>query len=183
MNMIQTGNDRQRCGPGTGSLFPNMTLTEYKTEFSIWAISASHLILTAPIMDCGPTLPPPTPPTKDGCTVDLTDQISQAPCQLGKTFGCHGTPNVSEASIWLTVGCRGEFLCDGVAPTSKYCTATQSHGPLGSTKRFVCPCVAPAPPPEDGPNTCKPSLNSLQREVLFNKEVLEVNQNVSFMHQ
>ena len=116
------------------------------------------------------------PPVKDGCTVELTQQTSQAPCQLGKTFGCYGTPNISEASVWITGGCRGEFLCDGHAPSSHYCTATQSHGPLGSTKRFLCPCETPQPPPEDGPKRCKPSLNSIQREVLFNTEVLAINQ-------
>ena len=30
----------------------NMTATEYRTEFSMWAISASPLVVTTPIMNC-----------------------------------------------------------------------------------------------------------------------------------
>lgn len=32
-----------------------MTATEYKTEFSMWAIFASSLIVTTPILNCSST--------------------------------------------------------------------------------------------------------------------------------
>ena len=141
-----------------------------KTEFSIWAISASHLILTAPIMDCG-TGPPPPPPVAAGCDVRMVQQISQAPCIANETFGCYGTANASDASVWLTGGCRAELLCDGIVPSDPGCMANQSHGPLGSRKRFICPCVTPPPDPQDKPKRCKPGLNAVQKEILFNHEM------------
>ena len=88
-SMLQTGNTPQNAGMGTYGLFSNMTRVEYITEFSIWAISASHLIMTAPIMNCSaapPLPPPPPPPPKEGCSTKLIKQFSQAPCVLGKHF-------------------------------------------------------------------------------------------------
>ena len=88
-SMLQTGNTPQNAGMGTYGLFSNMTRVEYITEFSMWAISASHLIMTAPIMNCSaapPPQPPPPPPPKEGCSTKLIKQFSQAPCVLGKHF-------------------------------------------------------------------------------------------------
>ena len=50
MDMLETGNYKQAAhANGKES---NMTSIEYKTEFSMWAISASPLVVTTPIMNC-----------------------------------------------------------------------------------------------------------------------------------
>ena len=50
MDMLETGNYEQAAhANGKES---NMTSIEYKTEFSMWAISASPLVVTTPIMNC-----------------------------------------------------------------------------------------------------------------------------------
>eukprot|EP01060_Flectonema_neradi_P019646 TRINITY_DN268_c0_g3_i1.p1 TRINITY_DN268_c0_g3~~TRINITY_DN268_c0_g3_i1.p1 ORF type:complete len:410 (+),score=98.09 TRINITY_DN268_c0_g3_i1:85-1314(+) len=50
MDMLETGNYKQ-AAHANGKL-SNMTSTEYKTEFSMWAINASPLVVTTPIMNC-----------------------------------------------------------------------------------------------------------------------------------
>jgi alpha-galactosidase len=50
MDMLQTGCYEQ-CAHANGKQ-ANMTASEYITEFSMWAISASPLQFTAPIMNC-----------------------------------------------------------------------------------------------------------------------------------
>ena len=50
MDMLQTGNYKQAAIPSSQA--PNMTTEEYRTEYSIWAISASPLIVTTPIVEC-----------------------------------------------------------------------------------------------------------------------------------
>ena len=48
--MLETGNNNQAAhANGKQS---NMTSLEYKTEFSMWAIAASPLVVTTPIMKC-----------------------------------------------------------------------------------------------------------------------------------
>ena len=50
MDMLETGNyDQAAHANGKQS---NMTSLEYKTEFSMWAIAASPLVVTTPIMKC-----------------------------------------------------------------------------------------------------------------------------------
>eukprot|EP00943_MAST-04B_sp_MAST-4B-sp1_P000007 g7.t1 len=50
MDMLETGNYAQAAhANGKES---NMTSLEYKTEFSMWAIAASPLVVTTPIMKC-----------------------------------------------------------------------------------------------------------------------------------
>lgn len=50
MDMLETGNYAQAAhANGRES---NMTAEEYKTEFSMWAIAASPLVVTTPIMKC-----------------------------------------------------------------------------------------------------------------------------------
>ena len=53
MDMLETGNYKQAAHANgrTG----NMTSTEYKTEFSMWAILASSMIVTTPILNCSQT--------------------------------------------------------------------------------------------------------------------------------
>ena len=41
------------------------------------------------------------------CTVKLVKSHSRKPCQLNVNFGCEGS------SMWIGVGCRGEFNCQG----------------------------------------------------------------------
>ena len=50
MDMLQTGNGPQAAH--ANHRLANMTSDEYVTEFSMWAISASPLIVTTPIMNC-----------------------------------------------------------------------------------------------------------------------------------
>ena len=50
MDMLETGNYEQAAhANGKES---NMTAEEYRTEFAMWAISASPLVVTTPIMNC-----------------------------------------------------------------------------------------------------------------------------------
>eukprot|EP00927_Polykrikos_kofoidii_P078980 TRINITY_DN7577_c0_g1_i1.p1 TRINITY_DN7577_c0_g1~~TRINITY_DN7577_c0_g1_i1.p1 ORF type:complete len:428 (-),score=69.80 TRINITY_DN7577_c0_g1_i1:100-1383(-) len=50
MDMLETGNYKQAAhANGKES---NMTASEYKTEFSMWAIFASPLVVTTPILNC-----------------------------------------------------------------------------------------------------------------------------------
>ena len=50
MDMLETGNYAQAAHANGRE--GNMTATEYKTEFSMWAISASPLVVTTPITNC-----------------------------------------------------------------------------------------------------------------------------------
>jgi len=50
LDMLETGNYKQAAhANGKES---NMTAIEYKTEFSMWAIFASPLVVTTPLLDC-----------------------------------------------------------------------------------------------------------------------------------
>jgi alpha-galactosidase len=50
MDMLETGNYKQAAHANHRE--SNMTSIEYHTEFSMWAISASPLVVTTPIMNC-----------------------------------------------------------------------------------------------------------------------------------
>ena len=50
MDMLETGNYEQAAFANNKQ--PNMTAIEYHTEFTMWAISASPLTVTTPIMNC-----------------------------------------------------------------------------------------------------------------------------------
>ena len=50
LDMLETGNYAQAAHANGRE--GNMSATEYKTEFSMWAISASPLVVTTPIMKC-----------------------------------------------------------------------------------------------------------------------------------
>jgi hypothetical protein len=161
MDMLETGCYEQ-CAHANGRQ-PNLTATEYKTEFSMWALSASPLQITTTIMNC--TGPPPPPPAPT-CAVALQRQLSLAPCTLGASFGC-GADN---RSVYTDAGCRGVFTAAGV-PTPVTCN-------VNGTGRHECPFAPPAPP-APGSVTCKAWLSDLQREILLNTEVLQVNQDVT----
>merc|ERR1712232_1264625 len=53
MDMLETGNYKQAAHANGKE--GKMTATEYKTEFSMWAILASPLIVTTPILNCSKT--------------------------------------------------------------------------------------------------------------------------------
>ena len=115
LDMLETGNYEQAAhANGKES---NMTATEYKTEFSIWAISASPLVVTTPIMNCSAgyvsDVPHPNWGTEledsTSCTISLKKQFSNAECTLGTSFGCFD----GNHSMWTDHGCRGQFVVDG----------------------------------------------------------------------
>ena len=149
--MLETGCYEQ-CAHANGRQ-PNLTATEYRTEFSMWAISASPLQITTRIMNC--TSGPPLPT----CAVALQQQLSKAACTLGVSYGC-GADN---ASVWTDAGCRGVFECNGA---SVECN-------VNGTGQHVCPCGAPPPV------TCKGWLSDLQKEIMLNTEIIAVNQDVT----
>ncbi|CAK0845567.1 unnamed protein product [Prorocentrum cordatum] len=53
MDMLQTGNYRQAAR--SNGVAADMSAAEYKSEFSMWAILASPLVVTTPILNCSST--------------------------------------------------------------------------------------------------------------------------------
>lgn len=160
MDMLETGcgfngdGMNPLCAHANGRQ-PNQTDVEYRTEFSMWAISASPLIFTSPIMNCtSNSTPAPT------CAVSLVNQHSKEACVSGSTFGCWA----SNSSMWTDGGCRGEFTCDGQ-------DVTCDVDGLGT---HTCSCASP-----NAPVTCVPWISDVQREILFNDEVIAINQDVT----
>lgn len=148
--MLETGCYEQ-CAHANGRQ-PNLTATEYKTEFSMWAISASPIQVTTTIMNCS-SAPLPS------CSVTLDQQLSKSQCTLGKSFGC-GADN---ASVWTAFGCRGVFTCNGQKLTCD----------VNGTGVHTCAC------PDAPVATCKGWLSDLQKEILLNTEVIAINQDVT----
>jgi len=151
LDMIETGNYGQ-VAHANGKT-PNMTATEYKTEFSMWAISASPLIVTTKITNCTADVPP-APGGK--CGVTLKQQHSVATCTDGASYGCY-----ANGSMWTDEGCRGEFTCNGYDVTCD----------VDGDGRHVCNC--------GGTIKCFPWISDLQKEILYNTEVVAVNQDVT----
>ena len=123
----------------------------------MWAISASPLQITTAIMNC---TAPPAPPAPR-CALSLVKQTSIAKCALGSTFGC----DADNTTMWTAGGCRGQFLCNGANVTCDVDGAGQHE----------CPCGG-AP---SGPVTCKGWLSDLQKDIMLNKEVIAINQDVT----
>lgn len=152
--MLETGCYEQ-CAHANGRQ-PNLTAIEYKTEFGMWAISASPLLFTAPIMNC---TAPPQPPLPS-CSVSLVHQDSITACTLGQNFGCS-----LNDTMWTDGGCRGEFKCNGVNVSCS----------VDGAGEHECDCLSrPAPTP-----TCTPWISDLQKEILLNTEVIAINQDVT----
>jgi len=150
MDMLETGCYEQ-CAHANGRQ-PNMTAIEYMTEFSMWAISASPLLFTSPIMNCT-SAPSPV------CNVTLVDQLSIAACTYGTSFGCGSDNN----TMWTNDGCRGDFICNGLNVTCD----------VDGNGEHICPC-------ESSSNvTCTPWISDLQKQILFNDEVIAINQDVT----
>ena len=147
---LQTGNGlRAAHANGKES---NMTDDEWRTEFSMWAISASPLVVTTPIMNCTNESPHPA----NYCNVSLVQQESLSPCIEGYSFGCN-----LNGSMWTSEGCRGEFTCNG------YSTLCDQDG----SGQHLCEC--------GNVTKCVPYITPLQREILLNTEVIAVNQDVT----
>jgi alpha-galactosidase len=164
MDMLQTG-----TGPASGfdpTLGPpNVTMDESVTEFSMWAILASPMLFTTPIMNCtaAASTPPVAAPPSSPCA--CTSRLSKADCVEGKTFGC--LPN---GSMWA-VGCRGTFTCNGIPDV--HCNVNTPDPPRNHTcKCQRSPSPAPSPSPGSPPMSskhCKAYLNDVQRKILLNK--------------
>lgn len=129
-----------------------MTDDEWKTEFSMWAISASPLVVTTPIMNCTNVSPHP----QGYCNVSLVSQHSVAACTKDTSFGCY-----LNGSMWTDNGCRGEFTCNS------FDTVCDVDG----DGTHVCAC--------GNETQCVPWITPLQREILLNTDVLEINQDVT----
>jgi hypothetical protein len=151
MDMLETGCYNQ-CAHANGRE-SNMSRVEYMTEFSMWAISASNLIFTSPLMNC--TAAPVTT-----CSVSLTTQLSHSTCTLGTSFGCDAT----NTSVITDAGCRGIFQCNG-APVTCNVSGVGPHT-----------CACPSAPASV---QCTPWISDLQKEILLNKEVIAVNQDIT----
>ena len=157
MDMLETGCGAQ-CAHANGRE-PNMTDTEWRTEFSMWAISASPLQFTSPLMNCTAAPAPPAP----SCSVRLLEQHSSAACSPGVGFGCDAS-NAANNSMFTDAGCRGVFDCNGANVTCD----------VDGGGRHVCTCASGG-----GPAVCTPWLSDLQKEILLNKEVIAINQDVT----
>jgi len=106
------------------------------TEFSMWAISASPLQFTSPIMNCTQMPVPRTP-----CTVSLETQLSHDVCALGTSFGCS-----DNGTMWTDLGCRGDFSCNGQDVFSRCSYSLPSFRPKHAVKRhqFIQRLLPPA---------------------------------------
>jgi len=71
MDMLETGNYKQ-AAHANGKV-GTMTATEYKTEFSMWAILASPLVVTTPILNCSKTDQILGEYTPGACRPSITD--------------------------------------------------------------------------------------------------------------
>jgi hypothetical protein len=153
MDMLETGNyDQAAHANGKES---NMTANEYKTEFSMWAISASPLVVTTPIMNCssGQVSSTPASIASSSCSIKLRKQFSEAICTEGVSFGC-----MANNTMWTKDGCRGNFIVDGASvlcdvdgPGKHYCSQVE----------------------------CTPWISDLQKEILLNQDIIAVNQDVT----
>lgn len=149
MDMLETGCYEQ-CANGNNRR-PNMTAGEYKTEFSMWAISASPLQITTRIMNCT------QPPVPSG-SLSLIKQTSIIPCIADVTYGL--LPG--NATMFTNNGCRGNFSCNGRVVTCD----------VDGAGLHACAC-------SDAPVTCKGWLSDLQKEILLNTEIIAINQDVT----
>ena len=186
MDMLETDNHAQAAhANGREGTF---TEIESMTEFSMWAIAASPLVVTTPIMTCVPDAAGRVLPAKSGlyrsrreaaglpappavCSVELVKKVSNAGCSA-ETFGCTNGTN----TMWTTHGCRGYFTCNGLKTEcsidgdGKHTCTCGSAGP---------PSPAPPPPYPPGPVKCSPNMTAIQEKVLFNTDVLAINQDVT----
>ena len=178
LDMLETGNYEQAAhANGKES---TMTAIEYKTEFSMWAISASPLVVTTPIMNCSAGYRETSPDPRwavvsdsgtggsrgmkdnDTCNIAIKMQSSDASCHLGESFGCYAG---ASQSMWTEKGCRGTFLVNGATVV---CDDKEGASSPNGQGRHYC-----------GPVECVPWISDLQKEILFNTDVIGINQDVT----
>eukprot|EP01052_Picozoa_sp_SAG31_P038383 SAG31_NODE_5118_length_2730_cov_6.394147_3_plen_298_part_00 len=201
--MLETGNGLQAAHANGRE--GTLTLDESITEFSMWAISASPLVVTTPIYTCGApkddesidtegpmgerrsTVDRECPECKLEAQPDLAEVDESVPCVVNLTkqhseAECqlgktYGCYGTAANKTMWTKGCRGVFVCDGV--TDVVCD-------IDGSGTHICPCkkgnpVGPPPPGPPNPpkHNCKGSLNEIQKIVLLNKKVIAINQDVT----
>mmetsp|Transcript_71589 Transcript_71589/g.125298 ORF Transcript_71589/g.125298 Transcript_71589/m.125298 type:complete len:623 (-) Transcript_71589:83-1951(-) len=228
MDFIHTGNGHQASKVRIDSeiVSPHMSDDEFRTEFSMWAISASPLMVTTPIMNCtsaeGPGsfqsagqtlvgLQHSKPLLRRGtypCSISKAEQLSDAECEEGWSFGCYH----HNISMWADHGCSAYFVLDhgdhsvicsgenGFTVCTPEVLPDQGSPALlaasddkvrkphkhlvrkeqGPRKLDVEPLeVEPWVEPRQGKANCVGWMTSLQKEILLNKEVIAVNQDVT----
>lgn len=114
MDMLETG-CREQCAHANGHQ-ATLTDLEYVTEFSMWAISASPLQFTAPIMNCSAPLNSGSPVCK-GWISDLQRKIllNQEVIAVNQDITPQGRPVVDgDLSIWA------RHLSDGSVAVALY---------------------------------------------------------------
>jgi alpha-galactosidase len=141
MDMLETGNYEQAAhANGRES---NMSAVEYKTEFSMWAISASPMIVTTPLMNCTNATGPggAVGPVKcPGWISDLQKEIlfNKEVLAINQDVTPQGRPlDPSDLSVW------GRKLSDGSWAVALYnqdeaeADLAVDFGRLGLTKASV----------------------------------------------
>ena len=79
-------------------------------------------------------------------------QESSADCVENVSYGC----DAASGTMWTNNGCRGEFICNGVNTSCS----------VDGVGKHTCPCGAA------GPVTCKGNITDLQKEILFNDDII-----------
>lgn len=173
MDMLETGNYKQAAHANGKQ--GTMTATEYKTEFSMWAILASPLTVTTPILNCSETDQINDKFTPGTCKASITAlqkeillnteviAINQDVTPAGRLL----TPpkessvgadcalveqhSVSECKLGESFGC---FTSNNSMWTAKGCRGTFECGGYGHVNCdvmkgdfHVCDCTAPKPTP------------------------------------
>ena len=207
LDMLQTGNGAQS---GYDPRFepPHMSLAESISEFSMWAIAASPMLVTTPIMNCTAKEASAdfaarqyTGDDDVACTVGLVTQLShRTKCILGESYGCYGTQ--ANKTMWVggqhpsdDEGCRGVFTCDGVLDNQGRLAEINCDPmtPKGGNPYHTCACKAaaptpgppgptppgPAPQPNPPKGKCVAALNEMQKKILLNTEVIAINQDIT----
>ena len=147
------------CNFTTPMHCPGQTDAEYRTEFSLYTVVASPLMIGTDIRLMTPIMKElilnpeaiainqdwEAPPgdavaacrrtAAAGCA--LAKQVSHSPCTLGTTFGCD-----ANSTMWVSDGCRGVFSCDGVDGVQ---CGRDTHGKPTPSEVQRCPCAAPSP--------------------------------------
>jgi hypothetical protein len=156
--VLETGNYEQAAHANGKE--GTMTAVEYQTEFSMWAISASPLTVTTPVMNCtADSAPTPAPPS--GCGVALVKKLSNHGCTKDEDYGC-----IDSNSMFISQGCRGDFTCGG-----KNVTANCDNGVCKQDKNcYSCDGQVIKCPDSPFPKiTCKGWISDLQKKILLNK--------------
>jgi alpha-galactosidase len=172
MDMLETGNYKQAAHANGRE--GTMTRTEYMTEFSMWAIFASPLTVTTPILNCSKTDQINGNYTPGKCVPSITDlqkeillnteviAINQDVTPAGRLLskpleasqgGCALTEQISSAKCALgqTFGCYAKnqsmWIAAGCRGTFDCDGVSSVECNVMNSKFHVCECKAPAPAP------------------------------------